>query len=109
IFNKKIRCRIKSCNFASNSDKISNIIKYMSGDHKQNLQRLSWTGLLISLGIIFGDIGTSPLYVFKAIFNKGEIQEIMIYGGLSCISWTLTLQTTVKYVIITLNADNKGE
>ncbi|VTQ04607.1 KUP/HAK/KT family potassium transporter [Sphingobacterium daejeonense] len=81
----------------------------MSGDHKQNLQRLSWSGLLISLGIIFGDIGTSPLYVFKAIFNKGEIQEIMIYGGLSCIFWTLTLQTTIKYVIITLNADNKGE
>src|SRR5690606_363880 len=81
----------------------------MSGDHKQNLQRLSWTRLLIRLAIIIGDIGTSPLYVFKAIFNKGEIQEIMIYGGLSCIFWTLTLQTTVKYVIITLNADNKGE
>jgi len=81
----------------------------MSGDHKHNLQRLSWSGLLISLGIIFGDIGTSPLYVFKAIFNKGEIREIMVYGGLSCIFWTLTLQTTIKYVIITLNADNKGE
>ncbi|SEG49090.1 KUP/HAK/KT family potassium transporter [Sphingobacterium lactis] len=81
----------------------------MSSDHKHNLNKLSWGGLLISLGIIFGDIGTSPLYVFKAIFNKGEIQELMIYGGLSCIFWTLTLQTTVKYVLITLNADNKGE
>jgi len=66
-------------------------------------------GLLISLGIIFGDIGTSPLYVFKAIFNKGEVQELMVYGGLSCIFWTLTLQTTIKYVLIVLNADNKGE
>ncbi|MVZ67596.1 potassium transporter Kup [Sphingobacterium sp. DK4209] len=81
----------------------------MSTDHKQALHRVSMGGLLISLGIIFGDIGTSPLYVFKAIFNKGEVQEIMVYGGLSCIFWTLTLQTTIKYVLIVLNADNKGE
>jgi len=81
----------------------------MSIDHKQNLQQLSWSGLLISLGIIFGDIGTSPLYVFKAIFGGGEITEMVIFGGLSCIFWTLTLQTTIKYVLITLNADNKGE
>src|SRR5690606_21825574 len=81
----------------------------MSIEHKQNHQKLSWVGLLISLGIIFGDIGTSPLYVFKAIFNGGEINEMVIFGGLSCIFWTLTLQTTIKYVLITLNADNKGE
>lgn len=81
----------------------------MSIEHKHNLQQLSWSGLLISLGIIFGDIGTSPLYVFKAIFDGGEITEIVIFGGLSCIFWTLTLQTTIKYVLITLNADNKGE
>ncbi|MVZ63397.1 KUP/HAK/KT family potassium transporter [Sphingobacterium humi] len=81
----------------------------MSTDHKHALHRVSFGGLLISLGIIFGDIGTSPLYVFKAIFNKGEVQELMIYGGLSCIFWTLTLQTTIKYVLIVLNADNKGE
>ncbi|WP_312139573.1 KUP/HAK/KT family potassium transporter [Sphingobacterium sp.] len=81
----------------------------MSTDHKHALHRVSMGGLLISLGIIFGDIGTSPLYVFKAIFNKGEVQELMVYGGLSCIFWTLTLQTTIKYVLIVLNADNKGE
>ncbi|NQD71618.1 KUP/HAK/KT family potassium transporter [Sphingobacterium shayense] len=72
-------------------------------------QRLSFAGLLISLGIIFGDIGTSPLYVVKAIFNKGIIEEDLILGSLSCVFWTLTLQTTVKYVWVTLNADNKGE
>ncbi len=72
-------------------------------------QRLSLAGLLISLGIIFGDIGTSPLYVVKAIFNKGIIEEDLILGSLSCVFWTLTLQTTIKYVWITLNADNKGE
>lgn len=81
----------------------------MSLDSKNNLNRLSLGGLLISLGIIFGDIGTSPLYVFKAIFNQGIIQKDLILGGLSCVFWTLTLQTTIKYVLITLNADNKGE
>ncbi len=66
-------------------------------------------GLLISLGIIFGDIGTSPLYVFKAIFSQGIINKDLVLGSISCVIWTLTLQTTLKYVIITLNADNKGE
>lgn len=61
------------------------------------------------MGIIFGDIGTSPLYVFQAIIGQSIITETLILGGLSCIFWTLTLQTTVKYVIITLRADNKGE
>lgn len=75
----------------------------------QESQKLSLAGLLISLGIIFGDIGTSPLYVVKAIFNKGVIEETLILGSLSCVFWTLTLQTTIKYVWITLNADNKGE
>lgn len=81
----------------------------MSSDSKNNLHRLSLGGLLISLGIIFGDIGTSPLYVFKAIFNQGIIEKSLVMGGISCVFWTLTLQTTVKYVLITLNADNKGE
>lgn len=81
----------------------------MSSDSKHDLNRLSVGGLLISLGIIFGDIGTSPLYVFKAIFNQGIIDKSLVMGGISCVFWTLTLQTTVKYVIITLNADNKGE
>ena len=76
--------------------------------HK-NLHKLSAGGLLISLGIIYGDIGTSPLYVFKAIIAEGIITTDLILGGLSCIFWTLTLQTTIKYVIITLRADNKGE
>lgn len=75
----------------------------------KNLHKLSSAGLLISLGIIYGDIGTSPLYVFKAIVADRIITTDLILGGLSCIFWTLTLQTTIKYVIITLRADNKGE
>lgn len=75
----------------------------------KNLHKLSAAGLLISLGIIYGDIGTSPLYVFKAIISDRIITPDLILGGLSCIFWTLTLQTTIKYVIITLRADNKGE
>ena len=76
--------------------------------HK-NFQKLTAAGLLISLGIIYGDIGTSPLYVFKAIVGQDVISETLILGGVSCIFWTLTLQTTIKYVVITLQADNKGE
>ena len=70
---------------------------------------LSAAGLLIALGIIYGDIGTSPLYVFNAICNGKVIDDLLIIGGCSCIIWTLTLQTTVKYVLLTLRADNKGE
>ncbi len=77
-------------------------------NHK-DLHKLSAAGLLISLGIIYGDIGTSPLYVFKAIVGDNIITQDLILGGLSCIFWTLTLQTTLKYVVITLKADNKGE
>jgi KUP system potassium uptake protein len=77
--------------------------------NSKNLHKLSAAGLLISLGIIYGDIGTSPLYVFKAIISDRIITSDLILGGLSCIFWTLTLQTTIKYVIITLRADNKGE
>lgn len=82
--------------------------KYTVDKHK-NLNRLSSAGLLISLGIIFGDIGTSPLYVFKAIVGDNIISSDLILGGLSCVFWILTLQTTVKYVLIVLRADNKGE
>lgn len=71
---------------------------------------ISAAGLLITLGIIFGDIGTSPLYVMKAIIGEGQIiTSEVVLGGLSCIFWTLTLQTTIKYIIIVLKADNKGE
>lgn len=66
-------------------------------------------GVLIALGIIYGDIGTSPLYVMNAIIGKEAINETLVYGGLSCIFWTLTLQTTLKYVVLTLQADNNGE
>jgi KUP system potassium uptake protein len=65
--------------------------------------------LLIALGIIFGDIGTSPLYVLNAITSGRTIDEKLIVGSLSCIIWTLTLQTTLKYVVLTLKADNRGE
>jgi len=70
-----------------------------------------WTlgGLLISLGIIFGDIGTSPLYVMRAILSDHVISTDIVLGGVSAVFWTLTLLTTIKYVIITLNADNHGE
>ncbi|MEN9950578.1 MAG: hypothetical protein RLY85_1330 [Bacteroidota bacterium] len=75
----------------------------------KHLNKVTAAGLLISLGIIYGDIGTSPLYVFSAIINGRVISEELILGGISCIIWTLTLQTTVKYVILTLRADNRGE
>ncbi|QIL38500.1 KUP/HAK/KT family potassium transporter [Pedobacter sp. HDW13] len=82
-------------------------------NHK-NVNALTAGGVLISLGIVFGDIGTSPLYTLNAIFTiilggKQDINPTNVLGVLSCIIWTLTLQTTVKYVIITLRADNKGE
>ena len=65
--------------------------------------------LLVALGIIYGDIGTSPLYVLKAIIHDRGITEQLVYGGVSCIFWTLTFQTTFKYVYLTLKADNHGE
>lgn len=77
--------------------------------NKELHSKLSAGGLLITLGIIFGDIGTSPLYVMKAIIGDHAIDAMVVLGGVSAVFWTLTLQTTVKYVIITLNADNNGE
>jgi KUP system potassium uptake protein len=71
--------------------------------------KVTAAGVLIALGIIYGDIGTSPLYVLNAITSDKVISDKLIIGALSCIIWTLTLQTTVKYVILTLQADNKGE
>ncbi|MCX8524057.1 KUP/HAK/KT family potassium transporter [Chryseobacterium formosus] len=83
------------------------------GGHHIDLKKLSFVGVLVSLGIVFGDIGTSPLYVMKAIVNASKDStmpfDTYIEGAISCIIWTLTLQTTVKYVIIALKADNKGE
>jgi KUP system potassium uptake protein len=78
-------------------------------DSSNKVHKLSAAGVLVSLGIIYGDIGTSPLYVFKAIIGIRDITEDLIYGGLSCVFWTITLITTIKYVYLALNADNKGE
>jgi len=78
--------------------------------HKGQISTLSLAGSLVTLGIIFGDLGTSPLYVMRAIISGADsISEAFILGGLSCVFWTLTLQTTLKYIIITLRADNRGE
>ena len=78
---------------------------------KSNLSsnRITMATLLVALGIIYGDIGTSPLYVLKAIVGERPISEILVLGGVSCIFWTLVLQTTLKYVVLTLMADNEGE
>ncbi len=76
---------------------------------KTPTNKVTAAGLLIALGIIYGDIGTSPLYVFNAIIGGRVVNEELILGTLSCIIWTLTLQTTIKYVILILRADNRGE
>lgn len=71
---------------------------------------LSWAGLLVTLGIVYGDLGTSPLYTMQAILRAApQINENFVLGALSCVFWTLTIQTTVKYVFITLRASNQGE
>ena len=75
----------------------------------KSFHKASAAGLLIALGIIYGDIGTSPLYVMSSIIGKKEISEQLVYGGISCVFWTLTLQTTFKYILLTLQADNRGE
>jgi len=74
-----------------------------------NLNRVSFASLLVALGIIYGDIGTSPLYVLKAIVADKAIDETLVYGGISCIFWTLVFQTSIKYIWLTLKADNEGE
>src|SRR4051812_35531151 len=74
-----------------------------------NVNRITLGGLLLTLGIIYGDIGTSPLYVMKEIVGDKPVNASVILGGMSLVFWTLTLQTTIKYVIFTLKADNKGE
>jgi KUP system potassium uptake protein len=82
-------------------------------DSKHSHTAISGAGLLIALGIIYGDIGTSPLYVMASILKSGTIPDLidshLVLGGISCVIWTLTLQTTIKYVLLTLNADNNGE
>jgi KUP system potassium uptake protein len=81
-----------------------------SGNHP-DIRKLSFLGVIVTMGIVFGDLGTSPLYTMRAILIGGRdnFNELLVYGSLSCIFWTLTLSTTIKYVIITLRADNNGE
>jgi KUP system potassium uptake protein len=76
-----------------------------------DIKKLSFAGVIITLGIVYGDLGTSPLYTIRAILLAGRdnVNELLVYGSLSCIFWTLTLQTTIKYILITLRADNNGE
>jgi KUP system potassium uptake protein len=81
------------------------------GNHPQHINKVTAGGLLVALGIIYGDIGTSPLYVMEALIKetKQNIDPTVVLGALSCVFWTLTLQTTLKYVILILRADNRGE
>ena len=72
-------------------------------------RNITAAGLLVTLGIIFGDIGTSPLYVFQTIMGDRPVSELLVYGGVSAVFWTLTLQTSIKYILLTLEADNHGE
>jgi KUP system potassium uptake protein len=75
----------------------------------QHSDRITIASLLVALGIIYGDIGTSPLYVMKAIVGDRPIDEALVFGGVSCVFWTLVFQTTIKYIFLTLMADNDGE
>ncbi|HEX6890909.1 MAG TPA: KUP/HAK/KT family potassium transporter, partial [Chryseolinea sp.] len=76
---------------------------------KEDQHKLSLPGLVLVLGIIYGDIGTSPIYTLNFIVGDKQITDQLVFGGLSCVFWTLTLITTIKYVYLALNADNKGE
>lgn len=71
--------------------------------------KVTAASLLVALGIIYGDIGTSPLYALKAVIGTRKIEEILVYGGVSAIFWTLVIQTSIKYIWLTLRADNNGE
>jgi KUP system potassium uptake protein len=75
----------------------------------QHSKRVTIASLLVTLGIIYGDIGTSPLYVLKAIVGEKVIEEALVFGAISCIFWTLVFQTSFKYIFLTLKADNHGE
>jgi KUP system potassium uptake protein len=81
----------------------------MASSSDKYVPNLTAAGVLVSLGIIYGDIGTSPIYTLRFIIGKHEITEELVFGGLSCVFWTLTLITTIKYVYLALSADNKGE
>ena len=74
-----------------------------------DIKKVTFAGVLIAMGIVFGDLGTSPLYTYTAIIGDRTITEGLILGSVSAIFWTLTFQTTIKYVFITMMADNNGE
>lgn len=80
-------------------------------ERNPDIKRISLVGAIVTIGIVFGDLGTSPLYTMRAILlgAKDDISEMLVYGSISCIFWTLTLSTTIKYVLIALRADNNGE
>lgn len=80
-----------------------------NGNSHQHSDKVTFAGLLITLGIVFGDIGTSPLYAMSAIVGTRTIDETLALGGFSAVFWTLTFLTTIKYVLIALRADNNGE
>ena len=80
-----------------------------NNSHFKTINKVTFASLLVAIGIIYGDIGTSPLYALRAIIGKREITEMLVYGGVSCVFWTLMFQTTIKYVWIALKADNQGE
>jgi len=86
--------------------------RFMRGKERHlDIKKLSLAGAIVTMGIVFGDLGTSPLYTMRAIISGAadNLNELLIYGSLSCIFWTLTLSTTIKYITITLRADNNGE
>lgn len=82
-------------------------------EKKKSHTKLSAAGLLITLGVVYGDIGTSPLYVMKAILEENggitTVTQNFVLGAVSLVFWTVMLLTTVKYVLIALKADNHGE
>src|SRR5262245_36987812 len=76
---------------------------------KDKQHKLSPYGLILVLGIIYGDIGTSPIYTLSFIVGDKQITDQLVYGALSCVFWTLTLITSIKYIYLALSADNRGE
>lgn len=81
----------------------------MQSKNPNTVNKVTIASLLVALGIIYGDIGTSPLYALRAVMGERPIEMNLVYGGVSCIFWTLVCQTTIKYIWLTLQADNDGE
>jgi hypothetical protein len=115
--------KVSVCELARGSGKDPSFFLFPSPDWllacacAQQRRQKSWRGTLLlayqSLGVVYGDVATSPLYVYKSAFAGGDIQHSAsneeIYGVLSFVFWTLTLITLLKYVFIVLRADDGGE